>query len=76
MVSSYMPLSHSMVQTRLLWLDKWQAMVLFPLSFIVYMNWSDKCSQADKCSTIGNCKISCLLFADGLILLAQNLASR
>ena len=33
------------------------------------MNWIDKCSQADECATIGNRKISCLLFADDLVLL-------
>ena len=46
-----------------------QGCVLSPLHFIVYMNWIDKGSQADKCATIGNCKISCLLFADDLVLL-------
>ena len=35
--------------------------VLSPLLFIVYMNWIDKCSQADEFATIGNCKISRLL---------------
>ena len=35
------------------------------------MNWIDKCSQADECATIGNCKISRLLFADGLVLLSS-----
>ena len=35
------------------------------------MNWIDKCSQADKCATIGNCKISRLLFADDLVLLSS-----
>ena len=34
------------------------------------MNWIDKCSQADECATIGNCKISRLLFADDLVLLS------
>ena len=34
------------------------------------MNWIDKCSQADECATIRNCKISRLLFADGLVLLS------
>ena len=43
-----------------------QGCVLSPLLFIVYMNWIDKCSQADECATIGNCKICFLL---------QNLAS-
>ena len=33
------------------------------------MNRIDKYSQADECATIGNCKISCLLFANGLVLL-------
>ena len=35
------------------------------------MNFIDKCSQADKCATIGNCKISRLLFADDLVLLSS-----
>ena len=49
----------------------WQGCVLSPLLFIVYMNWIDKCSQADECATIGNCKISRLLFADDLVLLSS-----
>ena len=48
-----------------------QGYVLSPLLFIVYMNWIDKCSQADECATIGNCKISRLLFADDLVLLSS-----
>ena len=39
--------------------------------FIVYMNWIDKYTQADECTTIGNCKISRLLFADDLVLLSS-----
>ena len=35
------------------------------------MNWIDKCSQADECATIENCKISRLLFADDLVLLSS-----
>ena len=35
------------------------------------MNWIDKFSQADECVTIGNCKISHLLFADDLVLLSS-----
>ena len=46
-----------------------QGCVLSPLLFIVYINWIDKCSQADECNTNGNCKISRLLFADDLVLL-------
>ena len=38
---------------------------------VVYMNWIDKCSQADEYATIGNCKISRLLFADDLVLLSS-----
>ena len=45
-----------------------QGWVLSPLLFIVYINWINKCSQADECATIGNCKISRLLFADDLVL--------
>ena len=48
-----------------------QGCVLSPLLFIVYMNWIDKFSQADECATIENCKISCLLFADDLVLLSS-----
>ena len=47
-----------------------QECVLSPLLFIVYMNWMNKCSQADECSTIGNCNINRLLFADNLVLLS------
>ena len=48
-----------------------QECVFSLLLFIVYMNWIDKCSQADVCATIGNCKISRLLFADDLVLLSS-----
>ena len=48
-----------------------QGCVLPSFLFIVYMNWIDKCSQADECATIGNCKISRLLFADDLVLLSS-----
>ena len=48
-----------------------QGCVLSPLVFIVYMNWIDKYSQADECATIGNCKISRLMFADDLVLLSS-----
>ena len=48
-----------------------QGCVLSPLLFIVYMNWIDKCSRSDECATIGNCKISRLLFANDLILLSS-----
>ena len=49
-----------------------QGCVLSHLLFIVYMNWIDKYSQADECATIGNCKISRLLFADDLVLLSSS----
>ena len=48
-----------------------QGCVLSSLLFIVYMDWIDKYSQADECATIGNCKISRLLFADDLVLLSS-----
>ena len=48
-----------------------QGCILSPLLFIVYVNWIDICSQADECATIGNCKISRLLFADDLVLLSS-----
>ena len=44
----------------------WQGCVTF-LS-IVYMIWIKKCSQADECATMRNCKISRLLFANDLVL--------
>ena len=48
-----------------------QGCVLSPLLFIVYMNWIDKCSRVSECVSIGSCKISRLLFADDLVLLAS-----
>ena len=45
---------------------------LSPLRFIIYMNWMDKLSRTDKCVMIGRCKISQLLFADDLVLLASS----
>ena len=48
-----------------------QGYVLSPLFFIICMNWINKCSQADECTTIGNCKISRLLIADDLVLLSS-----
>ena len=48
-----------------------QGCVLSPLLFIVCMNCIDKCSQADECTTIGNCKISRLLFAGDLVQLSS-----
>ena len=46
--------------------------VLSPLLFITYMNWIDKCSQTSECVKIGSFKISRLLFADDLVLLADS----
>ena len=45
---------------------------LSPLFFIIYMNWMDKLSGTDECVTIGSSKISWLLFADDLVLLASS----
>ena len=42
-----------------------------PLLSFVYLNWIDKCSQADECATIGNCKISRLLFAYDLVVVSS-----
>ena len=50
----------------------WQGCVLLSLLFIIYMNWMDKLSRTDECVTIGSCKISRLLFADDLVLLASS----
>ena len=67
MVSCYMPLRHSMVQTGVSWLSKWQAIKafhidielrqecdLFLLFFMVYLNRIDKCNQAEEFGTVGN----------------------
>ena len=67
MVSCCMQLRHAMVPTGVSWLSKWQAIKafhigielrlecdLFLLFFIVYMNWIDKCNQADELASIGN----------------------
>ena len=55
-----------MVSTGVSWLSKWQAIKAFHRGvevrqgctlfflFIVYMNWIDKCNQADEFATIGN----------------------
>ena len=43
----------------------------FSLLFIVCVNWIDKCSQADECATMGNCKFSRLLCADDLVQLSS-----
>ena len=47
-----------------------QECVLSPLLFIIYVNCMDKLSQTNECVTIERCKISQLLFADDLVLLA------
>ena len=52
-------------------LDSGKGTFCYLFFFINYINWIDKCSQADKCATIANCKISCLLFADDLVLLSS-----
>ena len=55
-----------------------QECVLLLLLFIVYVRWIGKCSQAEECFTVGNCKISRLLFADDLVVptyFDMNLAS-
>ena len=80
--SCYVPLSHSTADRRFVFrvnskqskpfhvdIGLRQGCVLSPLLFIVYMDWIDKCNQADECTLIGNCKISRLLFADDLVLL-------
>ena len=89
MVSCFMPLSQCTVQTRVSRLSKWQAIKAFYtgiklrqgcdsflLFLIIYMHWIDKRNQVDEFATIRNRKISCLLCADDLILLLQNLAFR
>ena len=39
------------------------------------MNWIDKCRQANECASMGNCKISPLLYADDLVLLSSTESS-
>ena len=69
MVSCYMPLRHSMLPTGVPLLSIWQAIKafhlgielkqecdLFLLFIFVYMNWIDKCNQADEFATIKNLK--------------------
>ena len=59
-------------QSRFMWaLDSDKDAVLSPLLFIAYMNWIDKCSQADEGTTIGNCKIIRWLFSNDLALLSS-----
>ena len=54
-----------------------QGCVLSLLLFIVYMNWIDKCSQADESATIGNAKlVVCYSLMIWFSFLPQNLASR
>ena len=75
MVSCYMPIRYSMVATRVSWLSKWQTIkafhigvelqqgcVLFLLFFIYLHELDWNCNQADVIATIGNWKISCLLY--------------
>ena len=57
---------------RLVWaLCFGKGCVLSSLLFIVYMNWIDKCGQADECASIENCKINRLLFADDVVLISS-----
>ena len=52
-------------------LNKWTKSRMDNLLFVIYMNWISKSSQSDECATIGNCKISRLLFTDDLVLLSS-----
>ena len=49
-----------------------QGCLLSLLLFIINTNWIDKLSRTDECVTIRRCKISWLLFADDLVLLASS----
>ena len=49
-----------------------QGCVWSPLLLIIYTNWMDKLSRTDDCVTIRRCKISRLLFADDLVLMATS----
>ena len=49
-----------------------QECILSPLFFLIYMYWMNKLSQSDVCVTTGRSKISRLLFADDLVLLASS----
>ena len=52
-----------------------QECVVLPLVFIVYINWIEKFSRIDECVTIGRRKVSWLLLADNLVLLASSESS-
>ena len=49
-----------------------QGCVLSPFLFIVYMKWIDKHSLGEECVMVGSSRISHLLFADDLDLLASS----
>ena len=57
-------------QSHFIWVLVFSKGVFVHLLFIIYINWMDKLSQTNECVTIGRCKISRLLFADDLVLLA------
>ena len=59
------------VDFRLIDVELRQTCVLSPL-FIIYMNGMDMLSRTDEFVTIGRCRISRLLFADDLVLLASS----
>jgi len=53
-------------------LDSDKSVLLSPLLFAVYMNWTDTHSRVDEGVGVGSCRINRLLFADNLVLLASS----
>ena len=49
-----------------------QGCVLSPLLFILYMDWMLQRSQGEECFTLGELRISHLLFADDLVILTSS----
>ena len=84
MIRCYEALSHSTAdrrfvfglmvsnQSRSIWALDSGKRAFCRLSFSLFTwIWINKYGQADECATIGNCKISTLLFADNLVLLSS-----
>ena len=49
-----------------------QGCVLSPLLFIIYMDWMLQRSRGEECFTLGDLRVSHLLFADDLVILTSS----